>query len=141
MITLKHFTTEDAYLLGTRMRAEALENKLPIVIDIRSGDTPMFAVMLPGAGLANFDWARRKRNLTLLTGEDTWTLSQKRANREDLIELMGLEPRDYASHGGCVPIHVEGVGLVATVTVSGLPQKEDHDFAIKHLSALASEQN
>jgi uncharacterized protein (UPF0303 family) len=118
------------------MREDALAQKLPIAIDIRKGDTPLYSVLLPGAGPANFDWARRKRNLTLITEESTWELAQKREAGTDLIALMGLDPRDYASHGGCVPVFVEGSGLVATVTVSGLPQKEDHEFAVKHLNNL-----
>jgi uncharacterized protein (UPF0303 family) len=119
------------------MSDEALVAKLPIVIDIRSGDTPMFSVMLPGASAENFGWARRKRNLTHLTKKDTWQLAQLRAEGKDPLVELKLDEKDYASHGGCIPVFVNNE-LVATVTVSGLPQKEDHDFALKHLEAMAS---
>ncbi|MFJ5956443.1 heme-binding protein [Paenarthrobacter sp. NPDC092416] len=39
----------------------------------------------------------------------------------------------YASHGGAVPIYVEGTGHVATATVSALPQQADHDLVIEAL--------
>lgn len=129
-VIFDRFDQSDAYALGVYMHDEAIKRKYPIVIDIRRGDTPMFSVMLPGAGELNFDWARRKRNLTLLTGVSSWIHSENLASGDDVMTSMGLDPRDYTPHGGCVPIHVNGVGMVATVTISGLPQKDDHDFAV-----------
>lgn len=132
----EHFTEIDAHTLGEAMRAEALELGLPIVIDIRAGDTPLYAVMLQGATAENYDWARRKRNLTLLTKKDSWSHGQRRIEGHDILDELGLDVRDYASHGGCIPVFLAGDLLVATVTVSGLPQKEDHELALKHLEKL-----
>ena len=139
-IDFKRFTAAEAFELGSRMYADAMAQALPIVIDIRSGDAPLYSVMLPGASALNFDWARRKRNLTLLTQKSSWHHSQNLAKGEDVIASMALDPRDYTAHGGCIPIFVEGAGLVATVTISGLPQKEDHEFALKHLTDLMAVQ-
>lgn len=136
----EHFNAEDAHSLGEGMRAEALANNLPIVIDIRAGDNPLYAVMLPGATAENFDWARRKRNLALLTKQDTWSHGQRRLEGHDILDELGLDVRDYASHGGCIPVFLADSVLVATVTVSGLPQKEDHELALKHLQTLWNSQ-
>ena len=136
-LELEHFDEQDAWQLGTWLRDAALERGYPIVIDIRQGDAPLFSVMLPGATVANFDWARRKRNLCLLIGQSSWELSLEKRLGTDFVELMGLSQRDYTPHGGCVPIRVAGVvGIVATVTISGLPQQQDHEFAVEGLSAL-----
>lgn len=118
------------------MRSEALELGLPIVIDIRADDIPLYSVMLPGATAENFDWARRKRNLTLLTKKDSWSHGQRRLEGHDILDELGLDVHDYASHGGCIPVFLAGDEIVATVTVSGLPQKEDHELALKHLENL-----
>ena len=135
-MTFEHFNAEDAHSLGEAMRAEAVANNLPIVIDIREGDTPLYSVLLPGATAENFDWARRKRNLALLTKQDTWSHGQRRLEGHDILDELGLDVRDYASHGGCIPVFLSGSVLAATVTVSGLPQKEDHELVLKHLTEL-----
>jgi uncharacterized protein (UPF0303 family) len=44
-----------------------------------------------------------------------------------------LDPTQCAAHGGVFPIAIEGVGVVATVGVSGLPQAEDHTFVVEQL--------
>ena len=51
-----------------------------------------------------------------------------------LDELRGVNPIDVAPHGGCFPIHIIGTGIVGTVTVSGIPQREDHNFVAECLS-------
>lgn len=136
-LILRKFDEHDAWTLGNLMRERALALGYPIAIDIRLGDAPLFAVMLPGATAANFDWARRKRNLALLVGASSWELSLAGQVGFEVIGAMGLDSRDYTPHGGCVPIRVDGVaGIVATVTVSGLPQQDDHEFAVASLQAL-----
>ena len=49
---------------------------------------------------------------------------------------MGLADRDVADHGGSFPIVVDGVGCVGAVTVSGLPQREDHELVVEALAEL-----
>lgn len=140
-LALTKFDEQDAWLLGNLMRERAVERGFPIAIDIRLGDAPLFSVMLPGATAANFDWARRKRNLALLVGASSWELSLAGKVGFDVLDAMGLDSRDYTPHGGCVPITVAGVaGIVATVTVSGLPQQDDHEFAVECLAALKASQ-
>lgn len=46
-----------------------------------------------------------------------------------------LDPTPYAAHGGVFPITIEGVGVVGTVGVSGLPQAEGHTFVVEQLRA------
>jgi uncharacterized protein (UPF0303 family) len=49
---------------------------------------------------------------------------------------MGLPLRDYATHGGSFPIRVTGVGGVGAVTVSGIPQREDHALVVACLAEM-----
>jgi uncharacterized protein (UPF0303 family) len=48
-----------------------------------------------------------------------------------LHERYGLPVADYAADGGSFPLHVEGAGVVGSVTVSGLPQRADHDLVVE----------
>jgi uncharacterized protein (UPF0303 family) len=49
--------------------------------------------------------------------------------------MMALDPRDHAAHGGSFPLLVRGTGCVGAVTVSGLPQRVDHELVVEALAA------
>ena len=51
------------------------------------------------------------------------------------ISLDALDTRDYAHHGGSFPIFLKGTGCVGTITVSGLPQREDHCLVVEIVAA------
>ena len=55
---------------------------------------------------------------------------------QPLEALMGLPSRDYACHGGSFPIQVKGCGCVGVVTVSGLPQRDDHILVVQVLAEM-----
>jgi len=43
---------------------------------------------------------------------------------------------EFASHGGAFPLTVKGAGVIGVVTVSGLPQRQDHEFVVEALCAV-----
>ena len=125
-----------AWRLGNRLMDIAQRDKLGIVINIRTANRTLFHAATPGAVALNDNWARRKSNTALLFAEASLLVgTRNRANVQTLAD-QGLNPADYADHGGAVPICVAGVGMVAVVTVSGLPQREDHAIAVAALRAL-----
>ncbi|MCJ8297898.1 MAG: heme-binding protein [Pseudomonadales bacterium] len=50
-----------------------------------------------------------------------------------LKETFGLDDTDYVARGGSIPIMVENAGLIATITVTGLPDVEDHQLIVDAL--------
>jgi uncharacterized protein (UPF0303 family) len=56
--------------------------------------------------------------------------------KNDSLEARGLPVADYASHGGSFPLAVLGTGVVGSVTVSGLPQRDDHELVVEALCVL-----
>jgi uncharacterized protein (UPF0303 family) len=52
-----------------------------------------------------------------------------------LMEKQGLPAADYAVHGGSFPIRIAGVGVIGAVTVSGVPQRSDHELVVESLCA------
>ena len=67
-LVFPRFTLEDAWSLGSSLRDAALARSAPVAIDISLPDRPLFHAALPGAGPANADWVRRKRNVVLKLG-------------------------------------------------------------------------
>ncbi|HEX7110467.1 MAG TPA: heme-degrading domain-containing protein [Aestuariivirga sp.] len=125
----------DAWVLGSAMLEKAVEKKLPLVIDIRVAGRPLFYAALPGTSPDNAEWVRRKINVVMRLHKCSYRVSRENAQSgQALDELRGVNPIDVAPHGGCFPIHIIGTGIVGTVTVSGIPQREDHNFVAECLS-------
>ena len=53
-----------------------------------------------------------------------------------LISQYDLPPADYAAHGGSFPLRAAKVGILGSVTVSGLPQRADHELVVEVLCDL-----
>ena len=132
-----HFTSfgeDDAWRLGSQMRAAAISRKLPLVIDIRCAGRRLFYTALPGTTPGNEGWVQRKINVVHLTHKSSYRVSRELAlSGAALDHSQGLQAIDFAPHGGCFPIHIEGVGTVGTITVSGIPQRDDHGFVVQQI--------
>ena len=123
------FDHASAWELGTRLRAAAEARQVSITIEVRLGRETIFFCAMPGTTPENSDWARRKRNTVELLQRSSYAIGLSLKQEGSTLEQkMGLPVRDYASHGGSFPIRVDGVGCVGAVTVSGLPQREDHEL-------------
>ncbi|MAS04096.1 MAG: hypothetical protein CL534_05305 [Ahrensia sp.] len=131
-----HMSDEDAWALGSLMRSRAAEKGLPLVIDIRVAGRPLFYAALPGTTPDNPEWVRRKINVVMRYHKCSYRAGREiAAGSMPLDESRGVEPIEMAPHGGSFPIHIRGTGIVGTVTVSGIPQREDHRFVFECLCA------
>jgi endoglucanase len=128
------FDKDTAADLGAALVARARTASRPVTLEIRQGDTVLFAHAMPGASPDHADWIRRKNNLVRRTGHSSfYTHHEVRQAGGDHDKLPGLDMRDYAAHGGAYPIFVRGRGAVGTVTVSGLPGADDHALVVAAL--------
>jgi uncharacterized protein (UPF0303 family) len=126
-----------AWELGSRLRAMAAERRLSIVIDVRRFDRPLFYAAMEGTTPDNVHWVRRKNNVVARFYSSSYAIGLKeKLKKETLAETQGLPLADYATHGGCFPLTVAGAGIVGSVTVSGLPQRSDHELVIEALCFL-----
>ena len=141
-LQFKSFNEETAWKLGSRMVEQASDRNLPITIDITRGSHQLFHVSLHGTSPDNDEWVKRKVRLVYRFGHSSFYMGQFLKSKGKRIEEAYLVPEsEYAAHGGCFPVIVRGTGLIGTVTVSGLPQEEDHKLVVQAIRTyLAQEQ-
>jgi uncharacterized protein (UPF0303 family) len=136
LLQLPALNGDVAWDLGQRLRVAALACGAAVTIEVRiAGETAFFHAMA-GTAPANADWARRKRNVVELQGESSYRVGRQLLRDGRTLEgMMGLPTRDYGAHGGCFPLRVGGQ-LLGSVTVSGLPQREDHEMLVAVLAEM-----
>ncbi|OQP87008.1 hypothetical protein BTR14_08780 [Rhizobium rhizosphaerae] len=131
------FDTERALSLGLRLRQMALARQAPVVIDVSLVSMPLFFTALAGATPDNPHWVRRKRACVFRFFRASYGVGLSlKLKGSTLAETFGLDDADYAAHGGSFPITLAGAGCIGAVTVSGLPQRDDHALVT---AALAEE--
>ena len=136
-LVFTRFDNADAWRLGSAMVSAAAERFLPVTIDIRRHGQQLFHVALPGTTAENDSWIERKVNVVNRFAAASYLVGRRLAARETALdEALGVEPRSYAAHGGSFPVRVKDVGVVGTVTVSGLPQADDHAFVTEMIGAF-----
>ena len=129
------FDEADAWNLGCLLRDSAVHQKLPMVIDIRVGTRPLFYTALPATSPENAEWVRRKFNSVMRYHKSTYRLGRELEVSGDSFDATrGVNPMDHAVKGGGFPIHIIGTGIVGSITVSGVPQREDHNFVVAGLA-------
>jgi len=135
-LILPRFTEDTALALGLLLVERARKEGLAVVIDLRTPDRTLFHAAMPGAAPLNDLWALRKSNTTLMYLMSSLRVGVRYRETGGSLAANGLDPLLYADHGGSFPLRVAGVGVVGAVTVSGLPQLEDHAVAMAALAAL-----
>jgi len=138
-LVLSRFDNADAWQLGSLLVQLATERGLPVAIDIRRGPQQLFHAGLPGSVADNDRWIERKVRVVERYGASSFLVGRRLAAQGKALDAgMGLDPADYAAHGGAFPIRIADVGVVAVVTVSGLPQADDHALVVEALGRFCS---
>jgi uncharacterized protein (UPF0303 family) len=136
-LVFRRFDNDDAWRLGSAMVAAARERSLAVTIDIRRHGHQLFHAALAGTTPDNDAWIERKVNVVNRVGASSYLIGRRlAAGGKQLDEAQGVEPAHFAAHGGAFPIRIGDVGVVGTVTVSGLPQAEDHAFVTEMVGAF-----
>nr|WP_183142089.1 heme-degrading domain-containing protein [Pseudomonas cichorii] len=135
-LQFKAFDKAAAWELGLRLKTLCEAAGVSTTIEIRLARETVFFYAMPGTTSSNTDWARRKRNVVELMGQSSYRVGLSFADGNSLEASMGLPPRDYACHGGSFPLQVECVGFIGVVTVSGLPQRQDHALVVQALAEM-----
>jgi uncharacterized protein (UPF0303 family) len=133
-LQFRAFRNEDALSLGMKLVERAKADGKPVTVDICRNGQQLFHCALSGTSADNDAWIRRKNNVVNRYGHSSFYVgSLFRAKNTTFEQGSRLDAEQYAAHGGAFPIIVRDVGVVGTVTVSGLPQEEDHRFVVQVL--------
>ncbi|MFF7983257.1 heme-degrading domain-containing protein [Streptomyces sp. NPDC007901] len=136
-LVFRQFTNDDAWELGSLLVEMARERQAPVAIDIHRAGQQLFHAALPGSAPDNDAWIIRKRRVVERYGAASYLVGARfRAKGTTFEESSRLDPDAYAAHGGSFPINVENVGVIGSVTVSGLPQLQDHRFVVEALETF-----
>ena len=136
MLRFDAFDLSTAWVLGKLLYDLASERRLGVAIDISLHGMPVFYVALQGSTPDNAHWIRRKRSMVLRYFRSSYASGLELKKAEKTIEDNGLSPADFAPHGGSFPITVIGTGCIGAVTVSGLPQRDDHNLVVEALALM-----
>lgn len=123
------FTMEEAHTLGNLLYEKAKERGLALTIDITRGGQQLYHAALEGTSADNDQWIIRKNRVVNRFGRCSFYISRDLASKGLTIEeKYNVSSMEFAPHGGAFPIRLRNAGVIGTVTVSGLPQAEDHAF-------------
>ncbi|UWU15365.1 heme-degrading domain-containing protein [Rhizobium sullae] len=136
VLSFDTFDLATAWQLGKLLQELSTERGLGVAIDVTLHSMPAFYAALPGATPDNVQWVRRKRNMVLRYFKSSYACGLKLQKDGKTVEDNGLSGADYAPHGGSFPINVKGTGCIGAVTVSGLPQRDDHNLVVEALSLM-----
>jgi uncharacterized protein (UPF0303 family) len=141
-LQFSRFNEETAWKLGSQLVERAQSQGLPITIDIMRGTHQLFHASLCGTSPDNDEWVKRKVRLVYRFGHSSFYIGQLLKSKGKRIEESYLvSETEYAPHGGCFPVIIKNTGVVGTVTVSGLPQEEDHRFVVQALRDYLAQEN
>jgi uncharacterized protein (UPF0303 family) len=133
-LVFPEFDVDLAWKLGLRLRELAATRELPVAIEIRRFGKPLFYIAMRGSTPDNAEWVRRKGNVVARFYRSSYAVGlELRMTDSNLTDKFALPSADYASHGGSFPLKVARVGVIGSVTVSGLPQRDDHQLVIEAL--------
>ena len=134
ILKLPSFTNTDAIEIGQIAVTLGSQRKLPIAIEVRIDEWIVFHASLEGSKPANDWWINRKVAVVVLNQHSTMFERVSAEERGvDWHKENGVTDETHAIHGGALPLITEE-GFKGILVISGLPQVEDHLFAVEVLT-------
>ena len=133
-LQFSEFTSESAFDIGMRIINKARERKLAITTDITRNGHQLFHFAFDGTGPDNDQWIIRKNRVVNRFNKSSYRMGiELRDSGSTMEEALLISSMEYAAHGGAFPIIIKHVGVVGTITVSGLAQQDDHALVVEVL--------
>jgi uncharacterized protein (UPF0303 family) len=133
-IELNNFSNKLAMDMGLAIIDLARQRNQQIALEIARLNQTIFLFIDDYLPVDKHNWLRRKANVAKQFEESSLSVKHDLIQGNMALEsTFGLDGKDYLAKGGSIPIFVSGAGMVATITVSGLHDEEDHNIIIEAL--------
>ena len=130
-LQFEEFNNQTAWELGCLIKNRAEANQVNVAIEIVRNDHRLFSFAMPDTSRDNQCWIERKRNVVERYEHSSWYMGQYYKAKGKTIDQASLvDAKEFAPYGGSFPLIIRGVGVVGSISVSGLPQYEDHKLVV-----------
>ena len=138
VLKLPSLNNSDAIEIGEIASTLGNQRYLPLAVEVRIGDWVVYHASLEGSKPINDWWINRKAAVVMLKQHSTM---YERVYAEecgvDWHKENNLQDETHAIHGGALPL-ITDEGFRGILIISGLPQVEDHLFAVEVLTEFLS---
>lgn len=134
------FTNDTAFEIGTRIIQKAQQEQKAIAVTIVRNGELLFHTKMNGTTADNDMWIKRKMAVVHHFEHSSYYMHVKFKAEGGSVEAACLDPKDYAAEGGSFPLIIKNVGVVGTISASGLPGDQDHHMIVSVLEAYLGEQ-
>lgn len=125
------FTNETALTIGMNLVNQAKQKGLKITVDITKSGQQIFHYSCDGTSPDNDQWILRKNRVVNRFHMSSYHVGiNLKESGKTMEEKYSINSSDYAAHGGAFPICIKNVGVIGTITVSGLAQEDDHSMVV-----------
>ncbi|MDI3294460.1 heme-degrading domain-containing protein [Janthinobacterium tructae] len=135
-LQFERFDNDAALAVGLWIVEEVRKRGKAVTVNITRNGQTLFHHAMTGATADQADWIRRKNQTVQRFCHSSYYMGISYKSRGSTFEdVKYLDDIEYAGHGGAFPLLIRGVGLVGTVSVSGLAQADDHALVVAALQA------
>jgi len=134
ILKLPSLTNSDAIEIGGIATTLGNHRRVPVAIEVRIGDWIVFHASLQGSNPENDWWINRKVAVVKLKQHSTMYERVSAEERGvDWHKENKVQDETHAIHGGALPL-ITDEGFKGILIISGLPQVDDHLFAVEVLT-------
>lgn len=137
-IHLDRFDNRMAFEMASKVIELARSRNHHIAVEIARLHHTVFLYIDDELPMGKHNWLRRKANVAKQFEESSLAVKNElKEGNMTLESTFGLNEKDFIARGGSIPIFVDGAGMVATITVSGLKDTDDHQLIVDALPGFS----
>lgn len=130
-LVFPEFSEDIAFRIGSALRERAIAEGYGIATEIRANGRPYFYMALAGSTADNPHWLRRKANVVHRLYKASYRVVLEHNGPDDFFgPRRGLDNMEYVLAGGGFPIWVKNAGMIGSLCVSGLHERDDHRLVV-----------